>query len=87
MALIRHLERDKSSQTIFRDIVPVCRELSIQVLAEGIESCEELSVLREYGVELFQGYYFARPAFRLLASMASEAIVAVADADVRVADK
>jgi EAL domain-containing protein (putative c-di-GMP-specific phosphodiesterase class I) len=85
MALIRHIERDKSRQTIVRGIVPVCRELSIQVIAEGIESCEELSVLRDYGVEIFQGDYFARPAFQLLASLAPEAIIAVTDADVRAA--
>ena len=30
-------------------------------VAEGVETREELCVLREMGIELFQGYYFGRP--------------------------
>ncbi len=50
----------------------MCRELSMEVIAEGIETYEELGTLRELGVELFQGYYFARPAFRAMATVPAE---------------
>jgi len=45
----------------------VCHELSITVIAEGVETYAELETLKSFGVELFQGYYFAKPAFQALA--------------------
>jgi EAL domain-containing protein (putative c-di-GMP-specific phosphodiesterase class I) len=45
----------------------------MQVIAEGIETQQELQVMREMGIELFQGYLFARPSFRSLATVAAEA--------------
>lgn len=40
--------------------------LEITVLAEGIESEQEFSVLEADGIRLFQGYWFAKPAFEEL---------------------
>ena len=37
--------------------------LSIEVIAEGVETEAELAFLREQNVHLFQGYLLARPAF------------------------
>ena len=72
MALIRHIDKDKGRRAIAKGIIQVCRELSMEVIAEGIETYEELGTLRELGVELFQGFYFARPAFRALATVPAE---------------
>ena len=47
----------------------MCHDLSIDVIAEGIETYEELSVVRDLGVELVQGFYLARPAFQALATI------------------
>ncbi len=69
MALIRNIDRDKSRQAITRGIVQVCRDLSIQIIAEGVETLPELSFLESIGIEFFQGYYFAKPAFRSLANV------------------
>jgi EAL domain-containing protein (putative c-di-GMP-specific phosphodiesterase class I) len=44
----------------------VCGELGIDVIAEGIETREECLALADQGVRLFQGYFFARPAFEAL---------------------
>ncbi len=66
MALIRHVDSDRVRQSIVRGILQVCQELSTQVIAEGVESSEELALLRSLGIELFQGYYFARPGYRSL---------------------
>lgn len=69
MALIRNIDQRRSSQIIVRGIMQVCRELNMQVIAEGIESYEEFSLLFDLGIDLFQGYYFARPAFEALAEI------------------
>ncbi len=44
----------------------VCRSLGIKLIAEGIETIEELSFLEQLGIRMFQGYLFARPGFESL---------------------
>lgn len=67
MALVRNVDQDTVRQSIIKGILVVCKDLGIKVIAEGIETYEEMSVLRDFGIELFQGYYFAKPAFQSLA--------------------
>jgi EAL domain-containing protein (putative c-di-GMP-specific phosphodiesterase class I) len=69
MKLIRDIDKDVRRQTIVKGIINVCRSLDIQVIAEGVETSEEMSVMRGFGVYLFQGYYFAKPAFQSLADV------------------
>ena len=64
MALVRNIDKYKGRQAIIRGIVQVCRELAIEPIAEGIETELELDVLRRFGIQLFQGYYFAKPSLR-----------------------
>ncbi len=66
MDMIRHIDSNRVRQILVGAIVNVCRELNIQVIAEGVETETELRTLREIGVSLFQGYYLARPAFEAL---------------------
>lgn len=67
MAMVRGIDADPTRQAIVRGILQVCRDLGIRVIAEGIETREELRTLRGFGIELFQGFYFAKAAFRSLA--------------------
>jgi EAL domain-containing protein (putative c-di-GMP-specific phosphodiesterase class I) len=69
MGLIRHIDQNKGRQAIVKGIVQVCNELEITVIAEGVETYEELSTLQSFGIELFQGYYFAKPKFQGLATL------------------
>jgi len=69
MALIRDIDQDKNRQAIIKGTVSICRELSIMVIAEGVETYGELCTLQSFGIELFQGYYFAKPAFQSLAAI------------------
>jgi EAL domain-containing protein (putative c-di-GMP-specific phosphodiesterase class I) len=73
MKLIRGIDKDMGRRAIVRGVVQVCRELSIEPIGEGVETYEELGVLKDFGIELFQGYYFARPAFQALAVVPPEA--------------
>lgn len=66
MALIRDIDRDPVRQSIIRGILQVCGDLSTRVIAEGVETRAELDVLTSFGIELFQGFLFARPAFEAL---------------------
>jgi EAL domain-containing protein (putative c-di-GMP-specific phosphodiesterase class I) len=71
MALIRGIDGDRRRQGIVRAMMGLCGELGTRVIAEGVETREEYRALQDLGVTLFQGYYFARPAFRALAQLPS----------------
>jgi len=64
--LIADIHQEPVKQSIVRGIHRVCRELSIVMMAEGVEKAEEYRWLHAEGVNIFQGYYFARPAFEAL---------------------
>ncbi|XAW88707.1 EAL domain-containing protein [Vibrio sp. CDRSL-10 TSBA] len=66
MALIRNIDTDTGRQTIVTHTLNMLRELGVRALAEGIESEEEYRWLKAAGVELMQGYYFAKPGFESL---------------------
>lgn len=63
MNLIRDIHQNKAKQLIVKSILDVCNGLEITVIAEGVETRDELLQMREFGVNLFQGYYFAKPLF------------------------
>lgn len=39
----------------------VMQNMGYTIVAEGAETEEEVSLLREWGVDMVQGYYFSRP--------------------------
>lgn len=44
-----------------RSIVNTAHTLGIRVIAEGVETEAEFLAVREFGVDMVQGYYIARP--------------------------
>ncbi len=66
MELIRGLDASLPRRIIIDGVMKMCAALGIEVIAEGIETREELEALREIGVRYIQGYLFARPGFQSL---------------------
>jgi EAL domain-containing protein (putative c-di-GMP-specific phosphodiesterase class I) len=66
MALIRNIDSDHARQSIVKNCLNIFRDLNITPLVEGIETKEEFICLRDFGVELMQGYLFAKPGFEKL---------------------
>jgi EAL domain-containing protein (putative c-di-GMP-specific phosphodiesterase class I) len=66
MELLRDIHLSRAKQAIIAGIVGIARALDIEVLGEGVESDQELTVLRAAGISLFQGYHFAKPALMAL---------------------
>jgi EAL domain-containing protein (putative c-di-GMP-specific phosphodiesterase class I) len=62
--LIRDIDVDKTKQIIVENIVRLCDKLGIVPLAEGIETFDERDFLSSIGIDLMQGFLFARPSFR-----------------------
>ena len=61
MDLIRGVDKSVVKQTIMRNTIKMLGELGITPICEGIESIGEFETLRELGVDLMQGYLFAKP--------------------------
>jgi EAL domain-containing protein (putative c-di-GMP-specific phosphodiesterase class I) len=66
MELLRDIHLSRAKQAIVAGIVGMARELDMQVLGEGVENDQELTVLRAAGISLFQGYHFAKPGLMAL---------------------
>ena len=61
MTLVRSVETLPTKQRLVRAMTSLARELGAQVVAEGVETAEELACLIELGCDLLQGWHFAKP--------------------------
>jgi sensor c-di-GMP phosphodiesterase-like protein len=52
---------DGNSTTIIETLIELARNLRMEIIAEGVESFEQVVVLRELGIRSAQGYVFAPP--------------------------
>jgi EAL domain-containing protein (putative c-di-GMP-specific phosphodiesterase class I) len=53
--------KDGDSMEIVRTILPMANSLRLNVVAEGLETAEQLAMLRKLRCEYAQGYYFSKP--------------------------
>lgn len=60
-SFIRDSVHDPRGRALVEAIVAVGRVLSLQVVAEGVESREQVTLLHEFGCPVLQGYLFGRP--------------------------
>lgn len=60
-SFIQDIHLNKSQQSIVYAIINMCTQLKIPVIAEGVESIEEIQFLSKIGCKHFQGYYFSKP--------------------------
>lgn len=63
MGLVRGVDQEKPRRAVIRHVAALCRDLDIKLIAEGVETADELKALRNLGIDLFQGFYFAKPRF------------------------
>lgn len=62
ISLVRGLDNDPVRRRLVQLLAELCSDLGIFVVAEGVETVPERDALVELGVDLLQGYLFARPA-------------------------
>lgn len=68
-SFVRDIVTDSNDAAIITAIIAMADSLNIRVVAEGIETEEQLNFLTKKGCRYYQGYYFSRPA------MASEIVM------------
>lgn len=74
LELVRGIDTSKPKRAILAGIVSVCDELGIRVVAEGIETTSERDCLGDAGIQLMQGFLFARPAFKALPAVDAQSL-------------
>jgi diguanylate cyclase (GGDEF)-like protein len=60
-SLISGIDADRNRTALLHSLVTFAHEVGITVVAEGVETVGELEVVRDAGVDLGQGFLFARP--------------------------
>jgi EAL domain-containing protein (putative c-di-GMP-specific phosphodiesterase class I) len=60
-AFISNLERNPQSATIIRAVIGLARGLKLPVVAEGVETKEQLAFLAKEACDEIQGYLIGRP--------------------------
>lgn len=63
MGIVRGIDKDINRQQISRNLISYASQRKIKIIAEGVETREELEKLIEFGVDYIQGYYFSKPEF------------------------
>jgi EAL domain-containing protein (putative c-di-GMP-specific phosphodiesterase class I) len=61
MSIVRGVDRSATKQKMMASIISLCRDLKIDLIAEGIETPIERDTIVRLGGDLCQGYLFARP--------------------------
>ncbi|MDZ8049880.1 MAG: EAL domain-containing protein [Aulosira sp. ZfuVER01] len=60
-SFVRDITTNSNDTSLIATIMLLSKSLNIEVVAEGIETQEQLEILREHGCIWGQGYFFARP--------------------------
>ncbi|WP_417581113.1 putative bifunctional diguanylate cyclase/phosphodiesterase [Nitrincola sp.] len=60
-SFVRDIVEDPDDAVIIRTIIAMGQALSIEVIAEGVETAEQRDLLLSYGCLRYQGYLFTRP--------------------------
>jgi hypothetical protein len=61
-SLLRDVARSRKADAIIAALLRMSRALDLDVLAEGLETAEQLKILRREKSAEFQGFHFGRPA-------------------------
>ena len=60
-SFVRDISTDENDAAIVKSIIALANALQLEVVAEGVETKEQLDFLKENGCQYVQGYYFSKP--------------------------
>lgn len=59
--LVNEIVRREPDRIVVKALISLARELGLKVVAEGVESAEQLALLKDWGCNLYQGFWASRP--------------------------
>jgi diguanylate cyclase (GGDEF)-like protein/PAS domain S-box-containing protein len=60
-SFVRDIPKDEDDAAIAGTIITMAHSLGLRVVAEGVETVEQLKFMREHGCDALQGYYLSKP--------------------------
>ena len=60
-AFISGIPDDKNDLVLVKTIINMAQSLKLEIVAEGVETAEQLAFLKEHSCNIAQGYFFHRP--------------------------
>ncbi|MEZ8376670.1 EAL domain-containing protein [Vibrio cyclitrophicus] len=60
-SFVMDMEEDSIKSALIRHILPIARDLNMQVVAEGVENERQHRILRDIGVDYGQGWHYGKP--------------------------
>lgn len=64
MIIIRDIDKDINRQKLLQNIISYAKGRHIKIIAEGVETKEEMDTVISFGVDYIQGYYIGKPSFK-----------------------
>ena len=61
LELVIDINTNQDNYNIVKAIISMCHDLNLNVIAEGVETKEQLDILKSLGCHEVQGYYFGKP--------------------------
>jgi diguanylate cyclase (GGDEF)-like protein len=60
-SFVHQMSKSREAHSVVASIISMAHNLGLRVVAEGVETAEDLEMLRQLGCDEAQGYYFAKP--------------------------
>ena len=60
-SFLQRLTYNVTDQTLIRQIIELCHSMNMMVCVEGVENSEVTKIVRQFGPELLQGFYYGHP--------------------------
>lgn len=60
-SFIKDIDKDKSSASLTKAIIALAHDLGLRVVAEGVETRQQLALIKQQSCDVVQGFYFSRP--------------------------
>lgn len=60
-SLVNELAQNVNSQSVVKHVIEMCRDMEVQSVAEGVETQEQLELLKQLFCDVAQGYLFSKP--------------------------
>ena len=60
-SFVMHIDKNEKDLRLVELILDIAKNLKLPVIAEGVETEKQLTLLKNAGCEYVQGYYFSRP--------------------------